>query len=141
MARFAVEPNDLVLEILRTALPGVTVRPSIPDGVPELVPLVVIRRIGGASDSPRFWDRPTFNIQCWADADRDANLDAARVAGNLADQVRKALWDAWAAQTVVAGGHLARIHESQGPYEIGDVDLPHLGRFTATYQLLCRPAA
>lgn len=141
MTRFAVEPNDLIMQILAPALPGVTIRPSIPDGVPDLLPLVVIRRIGGSSVAPRFWDRPTFNIQNWCKEDRALGIDAARAAGDLADQIRKALWDAWSSQTVVAGGHIARVDESQGPMEIGDVDLPHLARFSATYQLLCRPPA
>lgn len=138
---YAPAALDIIQAILRPALPGVTVRVSIPDNTPDLVPLVVIRRTGGASSWPRFWDRPTLNIQCWADADRVNDIDASRAAANLADQVRRALWEAFEAQTVTSSGHISRIHESLGPMEIGDADLPHLGRYSATYQIRVRPAA
>jgi hypothetical protein len=137
VTRFAVEAVDIVLEILRDALPnGVFVRASIPDGVPDFLPLVVVRRVGGSSLYPDFWDDPLINIQNWADA--DGSRDARRVASDDADQVRKALWDAWRNQTVTSGGSIARIRESQGPLEMPDVDLPFLGRFQATYELKLR---
>lgn len=139
MPRFAVDTSDVVLGVLRAALPDVTVRASIPDGVPELVPLVVARRTGGSSVAPEFWDQPITNIQCWSDA--TGATDAVRAASNLADQVRAALWAAYRQQTVVAGGHIARIREFLAPIEVADVDLPHLGRYNATYELLVRPVA
>jgi hypothetical protein len=136
MTRFAVEAADIVLEILRDALPDVTVRASIPDNVPDFVPLVVVRRIGGSSPWPDFWDEPLINVQCWAAA--AADTDASRVCSDLADEVRRTLWTAWRTQTVTDGGSIARIRESQAPMEIDDVDLPFLGRFAATYELKLR---
>lgn len=139
MTRFAVDPADVIVGILRLALPDVTIRASIPDGVPELVPLVVVRRTGGSSLVPEFWDQPITNVQNWAAHDGD--IDASRAASDLADQIRRALWTAWRQQTVVAAGHIAGIREFLGPMEAIDPDLPHLGRYTATYELLVRPVA
>ena len=138
MPRFAVEAHDLVVEILRDALdPGVTVRVSIPDNVPDLLPLVVARRVpAGGSPWPQFWDETLFNVQVWADA--DGSDDAWRVASDLADQARGALWGAWRAQTVTAAGSIAQIRESLAPVPMPDVDLPFLGRYVATYALKLR---
>ena len=136
MTRFAVDPFDLLLALLRDALPDVNVRGSVPDEVPDLVPLVVIRRIGGSSPYPDHWDEPLINVQCWAAA--DGATDATRAASNLADQVRGVLWTAWRRQTVTPAGHISFIRESQAPQEIDDVDLPFLGRFAATYELFLR---
>lgn len=133
--------QDILQHILRTALPGVTVRTSIPDNTLDYLPLVVLRRTGGSSSWPRFWDRPTINIQCWCDADRDNNIDASRMAANLADRCRRALWEAFEAQTVTPYGHISKIDESLAPMEVGDADLPHLGRYSATSQIRVRPAA
>jgi hypothetical protein len=136
VTRFAVEAVDIVLEIIRDALPGVNVRASIPDGVLDFLPLVVVRRIGGSSPYPDFWDDPLINVQNWAAP--AGSVDAFRAASDLADQIREALWTAWRTQTVTAGGSIARIRESQGPLEMPDVDLPFLGRFQATYELKLR---
>jgi hypothetical protein len=137
VTRFAVESVDVVLDLLRAALPmGTNVRASIPDDVPDLVPLVVVRRIGGSSPWPQFWDEPLMNIQNWSGP--DGFKDATRAASDMADEVRRALWDAYWNQTVTAGGSIARIRESQAPLEMPDVDLPFLRRFQATYELKLR---
>jgi hypothetical protein len=139
--RFAVDERAVLLELLREALTDATVRASIPDGVPKLVPLVVVRRISGTSLAPRFWDGPLVNVQTWAAEDLDAGIDAVTAASDLADRVRRVLWEAWDNQTVTTAGHIGRLRESQAPMEIPDVDLPFLGRFTATYELRIRPVA
>jgi hypothetical protein len=138
MVRWAGEAERVPLLLLRAGLPGVTVRASIPDGLPDLLPLVVVRRVTGASLAPRFWDGPSINVQCWSDATDD--LDPVAAASALADQARKVLWEAWGNQTVTTAGHIVQLRESQGPMEVIDPDLPHLGRYVATYALRIRPA-
>jgi hypothetical protein len=134
---FSVDPMDVLLPILRDGLPDtVTVRSRTPDPLPDYIPLVVIRRTGGSSDSPTFYDTPWINVQCWA-AQTDT-MDAFRAAHNLADDVRRVLWEAWANQTVTAAGWIQRVRESSAPEEINDPDVPMFGRYSATYELWIR---
>lgn len=137
---FSVDWADVVLPLLRQGLatPGVHVFSKVPDGVPSFVPLVVCRRTGGSSDAPEFWDQPWINIQCWAA--RAGDVDAGRAAHNLADDVRRVLWTAWRQQTVTAAGWLSWLRESSAPEEINDPDLPHFGRYQATYEMRVRKA-
>lgn len=139
MVRWAGEGELVPVLLLRAALPDVTVRASIPDNLLSHLPLVVVRRVTGSSPAPRFWDGVSINVQCWSDAVDDRDPVAA--ASDLADQARKALWEAWDNQTVTASGHIAQLRESQGPMEVIDPDLPHLGRYVATYALRVRSAA
>jgi hypothetical protein len=139
MVRWAGEAEQVPLLLLRDALPDVTVRASIPDRLPALLPLVVVRRTSGASLAPKFWDGPSINIQCWSNATDD--LDPSASASALADQCRRVLWEAWDNQVVTAVGHIVQLRESQAPMEVIDPDLPHLGRFVATYALRVRSAA
>lgn len=142
MPRFSVDYLDVLLALLRPALPGVRVMTRIPDHVPAYLPLVVIRRSGGDSPAPEFYDQPWINVQCWCDEDRAADIDAQRAASDLADQVRGILWTAYRTQQVVSGlGWVGYIRESTAPQEISDPDLPLLGRYTATYELRVRPVA
>jgi hypothetical protein len=141
MVRWAGEAERVPLLLLRAGLPDATVRASIPDKLPKFLPLVVIRRVAGSSPVPRFWDGVTLNVQCWSDADPVDELDPRAAAATLADHTRRVLWEAWSAQTVTAAGHIVQLRESQGPMEVIDPDLPHLGRFIATYQLRVRPAS
>lgn len=141
MVRFAVDVDDVALGLLRTGLgPGVTVMSRIPDHIPDLVPLVVAHRAGGGSNVPAFYDEPLLRVQCWA-APTPEQPDARRAGSDLADQARGVLYRAWRNQTVVPGaGHLVSYHESSGPLEIGDPNLPSFGRFAATYRIKIRPA-
>jgi len=138
---FSVDPMDVLLPLLRAGLPGVNVFSRVPDPVPDYLPLVVVRRTGGSSDHPTFIDVPWVNVQCWAarDPEPDGN-DAARNAHNLADDVRRVLWTAWANQTVTDAGWIRRVRESSAPEEINDPDVPHFGRYQATYELWIRKA-
>lgn len=134
---FSVDPMDVLLPILRDGLPdGVTVRSRTPDPLPPYVPLVVIRRTGGSSDHPEVIDVPWINVQCWSGPVGD--MDAFRAAHNLADDVRRVLWEAWANQTVTEAGWIRRVRESSAPEEINDPDVPHFGRYQATYELWLR---
>ncbi len=138
MTRFAVDALDLVLALLRDELEtdGVTVRGSIPDGAAQMMPLVTVRRTSGSSVAPNFYDDPVINVQCWAAPVGD--VDGVRGAADLADRVRRILWTAWREQTVTDHGHIAGIDEHTGPLEVGDVDLPYHGRYSATYRLRLR---
>lgn len=141
MSRFAVDFLDVVLDLLRPAMPTVTVMSRIPDHLTTFLPLVVVRRVGGVSPHPDFYDSALVNVQNWCDEDRVTGVDAFRAASDLADQVRGILWTAYLTQQVVPGrGWISRVVESSAPLEISDPDLPQLGRFTATYDLRFRPA-
>lgn len=145
MTTFSVDYYEVVLGLLRGELdPSVTVMTRIPDHILDYLPLVVLNRVGGDSPVPEFYDSPWLNIQCWTAPPLDPNteLDAGRAAFILADQVRGILWTAQRTQQVVAGkGWISKVRESSAPQEIGDVDRPQLGRYTATYELRVRPVA
>lgn len=143
MPRFAVDVYDVLLELLRGELdPNVKVMTRIPDHITDYLPLVVIRGTGGDSVAPEFFDTPYINTQCWtAPPANPADPDASRAASDLCDQVRRVLWTAYRTQQVIAGkGWISSIRESSGPLEIPDIDLPHLGRYVATYELRVRGA-
>lgn len=152
MASYSVDYLDVTMALLRTQLPlvrdpgdpTVKVMSRIPDHIDRFLPLVVLHRTGGDSPVPWAYDEPWLNIQCWTapPADPDSELDANRTAFILADQVRRILWTALYTQQVVAGkGWIVNVRESSAPQEIGDIDRPQLGRYTATYELRVRPAA
>lgn len=143
MPRFSVDYLDVLLELLRVDLtfPDVQVMSRIPDEITRYLPLVVIRRIGGDSPAPKFYDIPWINVQCWTDENGPTG-DPFRDAADLADDVRRVFWEAWKTQRVVPGlGWIGAIRESTAPQEISDVDRPFLGRYTATYEMRIRPAS
>lgn len=131
---YSVDGLDVLLELLREGLdPGVRVMTRIPDHLPDYIPLVVVRRTGGSSRAPRFFDRYLVNVQAWS-----SGPDPSRAAFVLADEVRRVLWDALERQVVTPHGHLVDIRESSAPSELTDPDLPLHGRYTATYELTIR---
>lgn len=133
MARFAVDIFDVLLGLLRPALPGVTVRTKQPDNVPSMMPLVLLQRVGGSSAAPRFFDTPLITVQCWAESNQAAS--------DLADAVRRVLWTAYRTQQVVPDvGWIGLMRESSGPLDMPDPDLPFAGRYVATYELRVRSA-
>lgn len=136
---FSVDPFEVLLPILRADL-GVAyqVRTKAPDRVSEVLPLVVLRQTGGSSFAPEFWDQPYVSITNWAAP--AADLDARDAARRDADRIRRSLWTAWRQQVTTPAGHLTWVRESQGPLEINDPDLPHVGCFTATYEIRVRRA-
>lgn len=142
MARFSVDYLDVLLDLLQPALPGVQVMTRIPDHITDYLPLVVLRRAGGDSPAPEFYDTPWINVQCWCADDPAGEIDAFRAASDLADQVRGILWTAYRTQQVIPGkGWIGAIRESTAPLEISDPDRPFLGRYAATYELRIRPLA
>jgi hypothetical protein len=146
MPRYSVDYLDVLLGLLRTSLniPDVTVMSRMPDQITEYLPLIVIRRVGGDSPAPRFYDQPWINVQCFCDDSGASGLstDPFRAAGDLADDVRRVLWEAYENQQVVPGlGWIGWVRESTAPQEISDVDRPFIGRYAATYELRVRPVA
>jgi hypothetical protein len=145
MPRFSVDYLDVLLDLLRGELdPSVKVMTRIPDHIDQHLPIVVIRRVGGDSRYPEFYDVPWINVQCWTapPADPDTEPDALRTASDLADDVRRIFWTAYRTQQIVAGkGWIGSMRESTAPQEIGDIDRPLLGRYTATYEMRVRPVA
>ena len=133
---YSVDPMDVLLPILRQGLPGVNVFSRVPDPVPDWLPLVVIRRTGGSSDAPTFYDVPWINVQTWSAATQ--TKDAARAAYDLADDVRRVLWRSWNDQVTTPAGWIRRVRESSAPEEINDPDVPHFGRYQATYEIWIR---
>jgi hypothetical protein len=136
LATFSVDWQDVILPILRDRLPGVQVMSRVPDGVPDFVPLVVVRRTGGSSDHPWVYDQPWLMFQHWAGPDPGG--DAGRNAHDLADDVRRALWEAWYAQQVTPAGWMVWVRESSAPEEINDPDVPMFVRYQATYEIQIR---
>jgi hypothetical protein len=132
--RFSADILDVLLAIVREALPDVNVYSRIPDDLPQHLPLVVIRRTAGRSQNPKFADRPWVNTQCWYGGDdpfTDCNI--------LCDQVRGALFHAWWDQKVIPGkGWIVDIRESSGPEELSDPDRPHFGRYQMTHEIRIR---
>lgn len=137
MVRYTLDGYDIVLELLREGLEaGITVMSRIPDQLPLFVPLVVVRRTGGATRQPKFHTEFHITAQCWV-APTVAG-DTSRVVDDLGDQVTKVLHQAWKNQTVTPAGHIAHWREASGWQEISDPDLPNYGRSIATYDLLLR---
>src|SRR5690606_41428112 len=113
-----------------------------PDEMASVLLLVLLRRIGGEYAAPELYDVQCQNIQCWADEDPVNGTEASRAAFNLADAIRGVLWRAFRTQQVVEGyGWIISVREASAPQEIPDEALPHLGRYSATYELRVRPAA
>lgn len=135
---WAVSGLDVTLAVLRAGLPVDRFGTRRPDDLPAAMRYAMVRRTGGSSLRPRFWDRCFINVQHWAAPDHSTGIDASRAAELFADDVRRVLWTAHAAQTVTGAGHIARIRESEGPEDTPDPDLPHYGRYITTYELLIR---
>ncbi len=133
---YSVNDLDVVLALLRAGLPGTRVMSRLPDPIVAHLPLVVVRRTGGSSFAPRFYDEPFVNVANWAAS--SPTVDASRAAWGTADAARRVLWQAWDEQTVTPHGHIAWLRESQAPLEEPDPDLPHHARFIATYELKVR---
>lgn len=140
MPRFCVDFLDVLLPLLRSGLGSeVRVMSRIPDSIEDYLPLVVIRRVGGDSPAPEWYDTPWVNVQCWCADPRNGISDQYRAASDLADRVRGIFWTAFRTQQVVPDrGWVSRIRESSAPQEISDPDLPLLGRVTATYEMRIR---
>lgn len=125
------DAESLVLALSRAALPGVAHGTFIPADLTKRLPFVVIRRVGGQAVDPRFVDRPSVDVQCWA-----GTREGARDAANA---VRTALLDAWDRQTVTPHGHISYYTETSSPVELRDSTQPdNVWRYQALYSLIIR---
>lgn len=105
-----MRPADVVLPILRAALPAASVVTWIPDVDYRTYPLVLLRRDGG----PRHRTRPTKLALPVVDISVFSAEDLA-AAETLYDDVLDVLFDAVRAQTQTAAGYLHSMRETAGP--------------------------
>lgn len=137
--------EDLVLAILRAALPEVAVQSQVV--YPQRMPLVLARRTYSveAESADRFIDRAHLQVQSFAE-DPDGDADAAI----LAEAARLALTQAWREQQVVPGlGYLTYLRVHMPPRRVADwvtaagpiqyADLPDgVWRYDANYIIAVR---
>lgn len=134
--RYSADYLGILLHIVREAVgPSVHVFTREPDDLPNYMPCIVIRRTAGASQNPKFFDRPWISTQAYAKGGDDPILAAEL----LIDQVRKAYFEAWHNQTVVPDlGWIQDVRESSGPEELLQTDLPHMGRYQMLHEMRIR---
>lgn len=134
---YSVDGLDVILALLRAGVPdGLTVVSRLPDNLPDFAPIALVHRTGGASTSPRFFDRYLVNVQNWAGGP-DVE-DPSRDAFEHAEAVRGVLWQAVLEQATTPKGWLVDMRESSAPQELPESDLPLYCRYTATYELKVR---
>lgn len=105
-----MRPQEVVLPILRTALPGASVVSVIPDVDHRTYPLVLVARTGGPRNPtlPRKLSLPVVELAVF----HDLGLAEAE---ELYEDTLEALCDAVKAQTVVESvGYLHSLTETQG---------------------------
>jgi hypothetical protein len=134
---YAPDGLAVVLNLLRDGLgPDVQVFSRMPDHFDEHMPMVLIHRSGGQSKAPKFYDSYLLNVQCWAGG--PGVPDPALVTYELADDIRRILWEAVLQQQTTPDGWLIGIRESSAPQELPENDQPLYSRFVATYELHVR---
>lgn len=108
MSRPVIRFPDAVLiaiDYLRTALPGTTVLPSVPDDRPS--EFITVRRIGGQLRG--ILDRPRIDVRCWSQDEAGAE--------SLMERAR-------AYSLAMAGSHggttVADVREVSGPMDLPD---------------------
>lgn len=105
-----MRPQELVLPLLRQALPDASVVSWIPDVDHRTFPLVLVRRVGGArhADHPTKLSLPVVELSVFSSAGLVECED-------LYENALEALYAAVRRQTVVDGvGYLHSIRETQG---------------------------
>lgn len=105
-----MRPQAVVLPILREALPAASVVSVQPDVDHRVLPMVAIRRIGGARNAnlPHRYSQPVLAMTA-------VSATGPIEAEELYEQALDALYAAVKAQTVVAGaGYLQSLTEAQG---------------------------
>lgn len=132
---YSVDGYAVLLALARPALPGVNVYTRIPDGIPEHVPLFVIRRTGGGIDRrlAGFTERWLISAQIWTAPEYDVF--------DLAGQISTIFYNAWMNQTVTSAGHIAHCRNGSGWRDVTDPDLTLYARGQASFEFLLRPPA
>lgn len=141
--------EDVLLNILRLGLPGVTVRSLIP--LDASFPLVIVRRAPGFGEwqgDTRFLDVAEVNIHAFTE-DPNGDEDGAI----LSEAVRVVLRNAWFNKRVVPGlGSITSLRMTDAPRRVTDwatstgpvqyADLPSgCWRYETTYKVGIRKAA
>lgn len=126
--------DGLVLKVLRAEFGADAVGSLQPVDVLARLPYVVTRSIPGGGQSPddRFAvSRGAVQVDCYA-ADRPQAFVTA-------DGARRALIDAWSAQTAFDGQTLTRVRKVSGPIELRSPgQVAGFARVTATYLVTAR---
>lgn len=101
--------QDVVLPILRSALPGVHVCSWIPDIDYRRYPVVGVRRMGGgrSQDSPGLMDNPLLELSVYG----DVGLPETE---RLYMRALEALYEARARQVLTPAGHIVYVKEVMG---------------------------
>lgn len=105
-----IRPQEVVLPILRPALPGVSVVSQLPDADHRVLPMVVVRRDGGIRNPnlPHRHSLPVVELEA-------VSADSLVECEELYDEALDALISAVRNQTVVPGvGHLQSLREAEG---------------------------
>lgn len=135
MTRLLPDADQLVLDVIRSALGPDNVGNFIPADLAEMLPYITAARITGPPRHPRFAGNPTIDVQTWAD-DR-------KTASDLAESVRVAFYEAWRTQTVYPSGWISHQRCTSEPANLpltgAAANAPQdLYRFQATYRLVVR---
>lgn len=100
--------QEVLIPILRDALPGVTVTSWVPDVDDRVFPILNIRRLGGLARDPNLLDLPVIELTAYAQG-------GLIVCENLFLDARQVIWDAVDAQTLTSAGYLHSAKETMGP--------------------------
>lgn len=126
--------QQIVMPILRAALPGVQVTSWIPAITDRQYPILNVRRAGGYPVDPRLLDRGTVELTAYS----DTFLEDAE---ELLKDAQIALWDAVRNQTVVTGvGYLHSYRQTFGPTQF-DSPYDNTWRVQSLVQFGFRPLA
>lgn len=133
MIRLLPYVDGLVVGLLRAGLSAsVTVEAELSDPL-QRTPYVFAQVVGGDEVDPVEMGVPLVEVECYARGSK-------RAAADLAEDVRVALYTAWADQTVTPHGHLASFRTVTYPRELRTVGQPaEVYRYIATYALGVRP--
>lgn len=132
MARIMPRVQEVVLPILRAALPGVTVGSWVADVDLRTYPILNVRRLGGLATDVKRLDRAVIELTAYDQVDLPTTE-------NLYYDAREVLWDAVDNQTVVPGvGHLSAFKEVMGPMQF-DSGYDDSWRIQGLIQLSIRP--
>lgn len=121
--------DGIVASLLRDALPGVTVETQYNNGIFR-TPYVWVEVVGGTPLDPDLAVRAILDVRCFTGPDK-------RDGAELAEDVRRALWDGRHAET--PDGYLVHIATEIGPRQIPEPAAPaDVVRYDATYRVIAR---
>lgn len=100
--------HEVVIPVLREALPGVAITSWIPQIDKRTYPLINIRRLGGLPVDVRLLDRAVIEMTAYS-------RDGLVATENLYLDARQVLWDMVRNQTVTPAGYLHSYRETFGP--------------------------